>query len=212
MPVGNDFEGLTRLRYPSCRQSTRIGSQRGFTLLELVLVLVLLGLAYGLTGPLLGEGSAGTEMRAATHQIAAGLRKARSTAITQRREALLMLDMESRTFSVSGDTRVYTLPQPLNYRLYTAQSEVFAGRLGSIRFFPDGSSTGGRVTVSTAGGGSQSVDVELADRPGDADLGSNVPARFFPARGAGRILDPCTVAECADENFLGRTEQHGRFA
>lgn len=133
---------------------------RGFTLLELLLVLLLLGLAYGLAGPLFGDKPAGAEMRAATRQLAAGLRKARSVAITQRRDAVLTLDVEARTFSVSGDPRVYALPRLLDYRLYTASAEALDERVGSIRFFSDGSSTGGRVTASAPGGPSQSVDVD----------------------------------------------------
>lgn len=133
---------------------------RGFTLLELLLVLLLLGLAYGLTGPLFGNKPAGTEMRDATRQLAAGLRKARSVAIAQRRDAALTLDVEARTFSVTGDPRVYALPRLLDYTLYTASAEVLQDRVGSIRFFPDGSSTGGRVTASAPEGPSQSVDVD----------------------------------------------------
>ena len=34
-------------------------------------------------------------------------------------------------------------------KLYAAQSEVESARKGSIRFYADGSSTGGRITVSS---------------------------------------------------------------
>lgn len=131
---------------------------KGFTLLELLLALLLLGLVYGLAGPMLGTGSAGLDIKAATRQIAAGLRKARSVAITERQEAALTIDVSARTFSVSGDPRMYSLPQRLDIALFTAQSELIRDQVGNIRFFPDGSSTGGRVTFA-AGANKQTVDV-----------------------------------------------------
>lgn len=133
---------------------------RGFTLLELMLVLLLLGLAYGLAGPMLGDRPVGIELQNASSQIAAGLRKARNVALTQRREAVLTIDVEAKTFSVTGDPRLYPLPKLLNYSVYTADSEVVQNRAGSIRFFPDGSSTGGRVTARAVEGGSQNVDID----------------------------------------------------
>ena len=41
-----------------------------------------------------------------------------------------------------------TLPNSVELHLYTAQSEVLDREKGRIRFFPDGSSTGGAITVS----------------------------------------------------------------
>lgn len=134
-------------------------ASRGFTLLELLLVLLLLGLAYGLAGPMVGSGSASLEMKAAARQVAAGLRKARSVAVTERREAVMTVDVEARSFSLTGDPRQYALPQRLELALFTAESELIRDKTGNIRFFPDGSSTGGRVTVS-AGDAKQVVDVD----------------------------------------------------
>jgi general secretion pathway protein H len=131
----------------------------GFTLIELLLVLLLLGLLYGLAAPMLGDGSTGLDIKAASRQLAAGLRKTRSVAVAERREAVLTLDVERRTFSLTDDPKTYPLPQRLTLALFTAQSELVREKTGGIRFFPDGTSTGGRVTVS-AGGAKQEVDVD----------------------------------------------------
>ena len=40
-------------------------------------------------------------------------------------------------------------PQRLDLKLYTAQSEIVDDKRGAIRFYPDGSSTGGRVTLAS---------------------------------------------------------------
>lgn len=131
----------------------------GFTMLELVVVLFILGLVYALAGPMLGGAVSGLDIKAASRQLAAGLRKARSIAVTERSEAVLTLDVDGRKFSITSDAKTYALPQKLDYTLFTAQSEVSQEKIGSIRFFPDGSSTGGRITVS-AGEARQEVDVD----------------------------------------------------
>jgi general secretion pathway protein H len=53
---------------------------------------------------------------------------------------------------------VYTLPGDLHLQLLTAESEIVNEDRGAIRFFADGGSTGGRVTLS-AGERAYVVDV-----------------------------------------------------
>jgi len=134
-------------------------SSHGFTLFELLLVLALMGLLYGLALPMLGSGSTGVDLKAASRQLAAGLRKTRSIAVTEQREAVLTLDVDGRNFSLTGDPKTYSLPKRLDFALFTARSELVREKTGRIRFFPDGTSTGGRVTVS-AGEARQSIDVD----------------------------------------------------
>jgi general secretion pathway protein H len=120
----------------------------GFTLLEIMVVLVLMVMVYALAAPMVSAGMPGTELKGAARQLAAGLRKARSQAVTQKQEAVLTIDVEQRRFDVSGDARTYPLPVRLDISLFTAQSELLRDKIGAIRFFSDGSSTGGRITVA----------------------------------------------------------------
>ncbi|HCK80862.1 MAG TPA: GspH/FimT family pseudopilin [Candidatus Competibacter sp.] len=122
--------------------------QRGFTLLELMVVLVIAVLLVAVAPPLLSGLSGAAELRGAARQLAAGLRFARNDAVTRQREATLTLDLAQHRFSVSGDPREIGLPETLALQLYTAQSELWDQTTGNIRFFPDGSSTGGAITVS----------------------------------------------------------------
>jgi general secretion pathway protein H len=123
-------------------------AQRGFTVIELLVALVIMGLAYALAGPLITNGSTGTELKASARQLAAGLRKARSDAVATRHETVLTIDVEGHSFQISGDPRVHQLPKSVSVKLFTAQSELVNATTGSIRFFPDGGATGGRITLS----------------------------------------------------------------
>ena len=127
---------------------TARAGQHGFTLLEILIVLVIGVLLVALVPPLLSGMSGATELRGAARQLAAGLRNARNEAVVRQQEAVLTLDLERRRFGVTGDPREIALPESVALKLYTAQSELLDGTIGGIRFFPDGSSTGGSITVS----------------------------------------------------------------
>jgi general secretion pathway protein H len=51
------------------------------------------------------------------------------------------------------------LPERLELKLYTAQRDIVGDKIGAIRFFPDGGSTGGRITLA-AGERKYDVDVD----------------------------------------------------
>jgi general secretion pathway protein H len=113
-----------------------------------IVVLALGAIIYALvlSAPL-GKASA-ADLKAAARTLASGLRQAQTVAMSSRRDALLTLDVESREFVTSGDSP-RRLPENIDIKLYAAQSEVTSERRGSIRFYPDGSSTGGRITVAS---------------------------------------------------------------
>lgn len=130
------------------QQEVNPAAAAGFTLIELLVVMVIMVLAYGMTAPMISAGVSGAELKAAARQIAAGLRKARSEAVVRKDEVALTVDVEQRQFQLGGDKRIYRFPQKVDVSLFTAQSELMDAKTGAIRFYPDGSSTGGRVTLS----------------------------------------------------------------
>lgn len=131
----------------------------GFTLLELMIVLMIGAIAYSVILGGTFRGASAADLKSAARTLASGLRTAQSTAMVTRRDALLTLDMDSREYVVGGDEKVHRLPDGIDLKLYTAVNEVMSERRGSIRFYPDGSSTGGRITVS-AGERKYLVDVD----------------------------------------------------
>ncbi|WP_223212081.1 GspH/FimT family pseudopilin [Thiolapillus brandeum] len=120
---------------------------RGFTLLELLLVMALAAILMVLVPPMISSALPGTQLKSAARELAAGLRYARTHALTSREEALLTLDAEQRHFKVSGRSRTYTIPDSVDISMLTAESETRGDRIGAIRFFPDGGSTGGRISL-----------------------------------------------------------------
>ncbi|WP_457675319.1 GspH/FimT family pseudopilin [Thiolapillus sp.] len=120
----------------------------GFTLLELLLVLALAAIMMVLVPMKVSSALPGTQLKSAARELAAGLRYARTHALISREESTLVLDTEKRNFRVSGRNRVYSIPASVDIDMLTAESETRGDHVGGIRFFPDGGSTGGRITVS----------------------------------------------------------------
>lgn len=120
----------------------------GFTLVELLVVLILASLILATVPPLLSTGVSSAKVSGAARQLAVGLRYTRSQAILTRQETEMVVDVEQRSFRIPGKAQEFRLADDITITLVTARSEVVTEEQGMIRFFPDGSSTGGRITVS----------------------------------------------------------------
>jgi len=130
---------------------------RGVTLLELMIVLVIIAIVSAVAIPIVSS-SSNAEMRSAARQLASGLRLARSEAVSQRRETFLVIDLAGRRFKVDRDAKEYPLPRNVELKLFTAQKDLVDDKVGSIRFYPDGGSNGGRITL---GSGDRKYEVDV---------------------------------------------------
>jgi general secretion pathway protein H len=130
----------------------------GLTLLELLIVIALMAIVAGMVIPMFGGPVSTSELRSSARQLAAGLRLARSEALSERRETFLVIDVAGKRFKVDRDAQAHALPAKIELKLYTAQNDLVSDSVGSIRFFPDGGSNGGRITVAS---GARKFDVDV---------------------------------------------------
>lgn len=129
---------------------------RGFTLLELVVVLALAVFLIALVPPLVTAALPGVELKSASRRVAAGLRLAREEAIRTGQAVAFTLDLEQHHYLIDGRFRRSELPEDLELKLTVAESEMSSNhQVGAVRFFPDGSSTGGRIVLARDGLGWQ---------------------------------------------------------
>ncbi|WP_316176024.1 MULTISPECIES: GspH/FimT family pseudopilin [unclassified Bradyrhizobium] len=122
----------------------------GFTLVEMLAVLVILALTVSAAVPLLSRGAGTVSLDAATGEIASALRATRSAAIVQNRVMTLTIDVDRRTFS-SDVVRLRTFAPEIQAKLTYAAATRVGAAVGGFRFFPDGSSTGGDLSLELNG-------------------------------------------------------------
>ncbi len=139
---------------------------RGFTLIEIMVVLMLIALVVTLTAVSLGQGLSGSRVRAASRDLVAALRYTRGQAIVSQSEQVLELDLEHFTYTAPKRKPV-ELPKDMELRLLTAAQELTGEKAGRIRFYPDGSSTGGRVKLVR---GQRAWDIEIAWLTGEVAM------------------------------------------
>lgn len=104
-------------------------------------------LAFALQGARLGGGEA-LELDRATRAMTDALRRTRNGAMLSHQEALFTLDVEGRSFRPGEGAVSQTLDPAIDLALIAARAETTENAVGGIRFFPDGSSTGGRIVLT----------------------------------------------------------------
>lgn len=117
-------------------------TQRGFTLMEMLVVILLIGLAAGLLGLGVRQGLQAAKERRVVGEMVDALRATRAGAVIGGRAARTEFDLHGRTFQVPGRAPGHWPPQ-LHVTLQTAEP------IGpAVEFYPDGSSTGGYLLVA----------------------------------------------------------------
>lgn len=123
----------------------------GFTLIELILVLFIIVAGMAIIGPNISSGQASTQIRATARDIGSALRYVRGLSLANQKQAVFSLDLDNSRYRVENRDKAYPIPDDIEITLVTAQSELEGEGQGNIRFFPDGSSTGGRITLERDG-------------------------------------------------------------
>jgi general secretion pathway protein H len=123
------------------------GKRSGFSLIELLVVLAVIGLVLVLLVGYRVPWSARLSLDGTAAELAAQLRLARAQAIAENRPVALALDLAAHRYRVDGEPS-HGLPPKLLVGLLAVNGETRRATAGDIRFNPDGSSTGGRITLT----------------------------------------------------------------
>ena len=136
---------------------------RGFSLIELVIVLVLIGVSVALVTPSLSRFSKRVEIKTAAQNISGILRYFRSESVQKGRVYQVVFDADLREVRVQaaeeeekgegekGESKTvkktYPLPAGVQMKDFKISEPEFASDLPAIEFYPNGASNGGSVVV-----------------------------------------------------------------
>ena len=123
---------------------------RGFSLLEMLLVLAIIAFAGLLAASAMTGGFDGIRLRSASSEIAAQLRFTRAQALATGKRQDFSIDPRAHAWAAPKQ-RHGKLPKQLGIEFYGAREVQPAPGVGGIAFFPDGASTGGRIRLRAKG-------------------------------------------------------------
>jgi len=146
---------------------------KGFTLLELLIVVLVIALVLAVSYPSLSRGSTALHLRATARDVLNTFRYAREKAVTEQTGMVVTVDREKQELILSdslGDgSRSYILSQDVKIqRMALAGTEVLESSM-IIRFLPNGSSDSAEVLLRS-------------------DTGSQLRIITDPITGGARIL------------------------
>jgi general secretion pathway protein H len=127
------------------RYRPAIDTEAGFTLLELLVVLVIIAVTTAIAMPKTRGDSSAMALRSAAVSIAAEFRGARADAIRTSTSQSVMIDVARRTYWADGDGNTHKIPAAVDVTAWTGNSGSTA--LAMLSFEPDGSSSGGKISL-----------------------------------------------------------------
>ncbi len=135
---------------------------RGFTLLELLVVLLIASLVIGLVGASFGSAIETARWKKSAREVLAVLKQARNLSVSQGKMTRFLIDADRQQYVV--DDRAYDWPEAvrlemqLNSWLPQAADEPISAVGSELLFFPDGSSSGGVLSLVSERG---VLDIEV---------------------------------------------------
>ncbi len=135
-------------------------ARRGFTLLELIIVLFLAGLVAVLVVPSFSGTLESARLRSGAAEMRAVLTLARTLAASGSRIRTVAVDPLKGEYGIEGGTRTYVLPDGIRFESAQLGGRTVEEEPFRVRFFPDGSAEEASILVSSAAGGRIRVTVD----------------------------------------------------
>lgn len=136
-------------------------------------VILLIGIAAAAVSISVTQGLASARVRAASSELAGAMRATRAQAIVRGQEQNFDVDTRANSYRNVKQQDV-RLPKGLKVSITSAKEDQPNDHTGRIRFFPDGSSTGGRITLQS---GRRQWHVNVSWLTGEVRVVDTVAAR-----------------------------------
>ena len=136
--------------FPTLPHEGMGSSSAGFSLLELRAVLAVIALSIGLIAPAISTQMPGLQLRAQARKVAHVLQIAQEDAVVKHRAVSVTFDLAAPAVLLDGAPALAIDPK-IAIKVTAALGAVTQNGNPSFLFFPDGTTTGGRIALSRRG-------------------------------------------------------------
>ena len=150
---------------------------KGFSLIELLIVLILISLSVSLVTPSLSRFSKNIELKTATKKISAILRYYRNEAVHRGKVQQILFDSNAREVRIRAveqeagapdqeatgraEAPNYPLPAGIQIKEIKVPTPQYPTEVPTIEFYPNGSSNGGSIVLDNEGNKGYRIDVHF---------------------------------------------------
>ncbi len=151
---------------------------RGFSLVEMIVVLILIGLSISLVAPSLSRVLKTIELKAAVQKVSAILRYSRSEAVNKGQIYQIVFDSDLREVRVQrmgssegegehekqegiAEKKTYPLPKGIQMKEVRISSSQYRSDVPAIEFYPNGGSNGGSILFHGEDRGGYRINVNF---------------------------------------------------
>jgi general secretion pathway protein H len=121
--------------------------QEGFTLIEVLAVLMVLAILAGLATTRFITGRGSGLLQATAYELASRCRAARANAIRRGSPQVVLIDLAARRVAAGNNAPPLSIPAAVTIHTETSASERRSQSITGIRFFANGASTGGTLRL-----------------------------------------------------------------
>ncbi len=129
--------------------SSAANGSSGFTLFEMLAVMVVMAMMIVATSTLYQRPSSGTQVKAAALMAASRLRDLRSLAMSTGQERAATIDLDRRIIKFGDGRGPLEINREIALAVTAAEGETRSASASGVRFYPNGSSSGATIKFSS---------------------------------------------------------------
>lgn len=119
----------------------------GFTIIELLIVLVIVLLGMTVVGVNFSKVKPSMQLKTVGSEVVSALRFARKQAVKKKKPISVAFNLSENHYQIQGQNQLNKLPEDLTLTLVISRNNYTGNVMATVVFYPDGSSSGAEILL-----------------------------------------------------------------